>query len=79
MGSSNNNSGWVSGASGIGELNSTNEIDISHYINTVGHPYSIDNNITKTALADTGASGTYIIPDDPHKEAHICGHAIYVS
>ena len=46
-------------------------------MNTIGNPHTIDS-ITKYGLVDTGASGTYLGPDDPHENSHKHGNIVYV-
>ena len=78
MGGSTKNSGWVAGAYVLGESNRTNVIEMSHYINNIGHPHSIYITI-KYGLAYTVASVTYISSDYPHKNTHKQGHTVFFS
>ena len=41
MGGSAKNSGWVAGAYGLGGVNNTNVIEMSHYVNNIFHPHTI--------------------------------------
>ena len=47
----------MAGAYVLGGYNNTNVIEMSHYVNTAGHPHTIDIT-TKSGLEDTGSSGT---------------------
>ena len=78
MGGRTKNSGCVEGAYVLGEANKTYVIEMYHYVNNSGHPHTIDSAI-KYGLADTEASGTYIRPDNTHKNAHKLGHTIFFS
>ena len=69
MGGSTKNSVWVSLAYVIGEVNETNDIEMSHYVNTARHQHTIYSTI-KYVLVDTWSSGTYIRPDCLHENAH---------
>ena len=51
---------------------------MSHYVNSIFHPHTIDSTI-KSGLVDTGSSGTYTRPDNPHENAHKQGHKYFVS
>ena len=51
---------------------------MSHYIDNIEHPRTRDSAI-KSGLGDTGASVTYIRPDDPYENAHKRGQTILVS
>ena len=76
MGGITRNSGWVSGAQVLGKSNNTNVIVISHIINNIGHPNTIYSRI-KYGPADTGASGTYSRPENPHENSLKLGHIIF--
>ena len=78
MGGSTRNSGWVAGEYGLGNAYNTNVIYMSHYVNNIFHPHTIDSTI-KSGLVDTGSSGTYTRPDNTHKNSHKQSHKVFVS
>ena len=48
------------------EKPSRSDIMIYHYVKNIYHPHTIDN-IIKSGLMNTGASGTHTRPDNPHE------------
>ena len=51
---------------------------MSHYVNNIVHPHTIDSTI-KYEIVNTGAYVTYIRLEDTHENAHKRGHTIFVS